>query len=836
MAKNTIYFLSGYNNYYNRTLKVESVRRADYYVAHSKASIYEAGVNFNPNDNIRTMLVCNYKTLEDATELDYLIVCDSSDEPGEEGVLSCWFIMERTRNLTGQWSLQLKRDVLADLGVMDSPAYIERGCLRRSNPLIFNSEGLQYNQIKKGETLLKDPTGSGWYVGYVVGDLATQNGNQDDPITITVPAEQSEVYPSPPIDYATLQTLSAKTLILQPTYTVTARGEIHDVNTRYRVIEAKTNGISNGGSNPSYNPVNPTPYPTRYEFNTFHTANEDAELFAAALLDDRSNIESKLNLQIPNTYDVTWDSTYQLLTSMDGQLYYDGTHYFYINFVRQTTSGHGAKVVQNSSAAVDLYNICKNACNMYEGWDTNKELVQLWWSASFTQGNIIIHDVTSQYECTATIHYTANKLSDAPYKMFAIPAEPIKVSFSGTPGIVYENTRISSKSFANEIARALGGAGSNAKIYDLQYLPYCPIKAKYENGKLILAGTWVDNIDKSITVLSNSDDTQHPSYMLWATNSNFTIEIAEEIVVPNDNIDFKIMHETQFCRLCAPNYSGAFEFKATSNNGVSVFEANCTYMPYQPYIHINPKFNNDGLYGGDYNDQRGLVITGSLSIPVVTDRWVEYQINNASYKDAFDRRVENMETIFDLEYRRQKIAGALQIATAGIAGATGGAVTGGKIGGATGAVAGAAIGAVAGTAASGIGMAYDLKFSQDQFRENLDFTKDMFEYNLQNIKALPNSIAKIGAFNINNKVFPFVEYYDCTDEEKEVLRKKIQYDGMNAGCIDTIENFVSQNKGNITLFYIKARLIRYEGEEPLDATEAMEINNELLKGVYIQWV
>lgn len=836
MAKNTIYFLSGYNNYYNRTLKVESVRRADYYVAHSKASIYEAGVNFNPNDNIRTMLVCNYKTLEDATELDYLIVCDSEDEPGEEGVLSCWFIMERTRNLTGQWSLQLKRDVLADLGVMNSPAYIERGCLRRSNPLIFNSEGLQYNQIKKGETLLKDPTGSGWYVGYVIGDLA-----EDGDITVTVPAKTDYEYPSPPIDYATLQTLATKTLILQPTYTITARGEIYDSENNislqyaYAKIEVKTDGISNGGEVVTYTGGG-YPYPTRYQFDKSKNINNMANAFASAVLADRTNIESKLNLQIPSSYDVTWDSTYQLLASMDGQVYYDGSHYFYINFIRQTTTGHGAKVVQNSSAAMDLYEICKTACEMVDTYDTSDEKVQLWWSANFTQGSIIIHDVTATYQCTAQIKSTNNKLLDAPYKMFAIPADPVKVTFSGTPGIVYENTNISSKSFANEIARVLGGAGSNSKIYDLQYLPYCPVKAKYENGKLILDGTWVDNIDKSITVLSNGDDTQHPAYILWATNSNFTIEIAEEIVVPNDNIDFKIMHETQFCRLCAPNYSGAFEFKATSNNGVSVFEANCTYMPYQPYIHINPKFNNDGLYGGDYNDQRGLVITGSLSIPIVTDRWIEYQINNASYKDAFDRRVENMETIFDLEYRRQKIAGALQIATAGIAGATGGAVTGGKIGGATGAVAGAAIGAVAGTAASGIGMAYDLKFSQDQFRENLDFTKDMFEYNLQNIKALPNSIAKIGAFNINNKVFPFVEYYDCTDEEKEVLRKKIQYDGMNAGCIDTIENFVSQNKGDITLFYIKARLIRYEGEEPLDATEAMEINNELLKGVYIQWV
>ena len=60
---------------------------------------------------------------------------------------------------------------------------------------------------------MKDDTKSGWYVGYVIGDLATGAGNTDDPITVNVPAVTTVQYPAPPIDYATLTGLSSLNMI-----------------------------------------------------------------------------------------------------------------------------------------------------------------------------------------------------------------------------------------------------------------------------------------------------------------------------------------------------------------------------------------------------------------------------------------------------------------------------------------------------------------------------------------------------------------------------------------------------------------------------------------------
>jgi hypothetical protein len=62
--------------------------------------------------------------------------------------------------------------------------------------------------------------------------------------------------------------------------------------------------------------------------------------------------------------------------------------------------------------------------------------------------------------------------------------------------------------------------------------------------------------------------------------------------------------------------------------------------------------------------------------------------------------------------------------------------------------------------------------------------------NLANIKAIPNSLTRNSAFTITNKIFPFIEYYSCSPEEKEALRNKIKYDGMTVGRIGNVSDFM----------------------------------------------
>ena len=72
--------------------------------------------------------------------------------------------MEAERTRDGQYRLALKRDVLADHinEVLNAPCFVEKGIVNNvDNTLLYNNEGLTYNQIKQDEILLKDTTESG---------------------------------------------------------------------------------------------------------------------------------------------------------------------------------------------------------------------------------------------------------------------------------------------------------------------------------------------------------------------------------------------------------------------------------------------------------------------------------------------------------------------------------------------------------------------------------------------------------------------------------------------------------------------------------------------------
>ena len=84
---------------------------------------------------------------------------------------------------------------------------------------------------------------------------------------------------------------------------------------------------------------------------------------------------------------------------------------------------------------------------------------------------------------------------------------------------------------------------------------------------------------------------------------------------------------------------------------------------------------------------------------------------------------------------------------------------------------------VVGVVAAGINLATGIasNIMSDKLRdEQISLKKDLFNYNLQNIQALPQSVSKTAAFNINSKYVPFLEKYTCTEEEKNALRDKLR--------------------------------------------------------------
>lgn len=197
--------------------------------------------------------------------------------------------------------------------------------------------------------------------------------------------------------------------------------------------------------------------------------------------------------------------------------------------------------------------------------------------------------------------------------------------------------------------------------------------------------------------------------------------------------------------------------------------------------------------------------------------------------NAFNRQIENM----DIQRKYQKIGEWAQLAGGATTGISSGAAIG-SIGGAPGAI----IGGIAGGAASaGVGMA-DIWLSEQLYKENKKYKIDQFNMSLQNIQALPNTLTAVGAQNPNNKVFPVLCFYSCSDVEREAFKKKIKWDGMTIGVVsENIADYINPNaktyfKGQF-VYLSSAATTEGNDDRRIDAHELSELANEIAKGILI---
>lgn len=414
----------------------------------------------------------------------------------------------------------------------------------------------------------------------------------------------------------------------------------------------------------------------------------------------------------------------------------------------------------------------------------------------------LVETTLSSIDISTTISKDRDMLPDAPYDMICMPYSDNLILRKDIL-LEYKSSKALALEFMSNLAKKY--SSSSAKyLYDLQLVPYCPIRQSIYKDPLT---------KKSYILLSNTNyaeiktsTQQIVGFVLYSHTSSFTFNIEHKIHIT----DYKQESQTDMYRLCSPNYSGQFEFNAAMNGGVDYFNVDVTYKPYQPYIHINPNFK--GLYGKDYNDSRGLICGGDFSLPIVTDAWESYQLSNKNYEQIFSRQIQNMQ----VQQQVSRVQDILGGATGSLTGAGAGFLMGGPVG------------AVAGLGISAVGGLADYAINERLRREQISYATDVWEYQLGNIKALPDSLSKTTAYTYNNKIFPILEYYTCTDIEKNVLNDKIKYNSMNVGRIDKIVNYLQQD-----FSYIKAKLIRLEGTNN-DSHYISEIAKELREGVYIR--
>ena len=780
-----------YNNYANRILKV-GTQLSDYTGVDNTNVIYhqEDMELWNPNDGISTTVKAGTvnNNANFSTEPDYFICTDGN------GVIdSRWFVIENRRLRKGQYLCVLKRDVFADdlENFKKAKCHISRGLLSRYNPLIFNDENLNVNQIIAEETMVKDPVGCPWLILYAAENITNTSGtmvlNQDYDIEWTGGTNFNEFLNSLKTDYTPNDTED-----IQATLNYWWGVLLEDLGMMMfiqegPVIEAQGPGADNqyGSSNYVSN-FSRTPYLVSEIRTTYNikTHNQGAQTYA-----DGTRVK--------------WTDANNV------------THI--TKLIKQESFNNTLSVrVASANTLFDELELIRTTRSDYAGSAPIPQDYRIY--VKYNRITYIGEDITS-----STINYSFNTNGyhpeDAPYIIWAIPYGEITVNYDGTDYVTSPNVALA-------VANRMMLQNTENMLYDVQILPYCPLPDQYIStaGKLVIGTDANLTSDTTIyhTELIDGVSTNVPdNFVFCVSRASFSRRCMLSTAITIN--DPKLIDTVDMYRIYAPNYSSSFEFSVARNGGLIGFNIRCTYMPFNPYIRIAPIWG--GIYGssGFVEEVRGLVCSGDYSIARVTDAWISYQEQNKNYEAIFNRQISNMDIMHKYD-RIEKIAGAISgTASAGAVGAIAGGVAAG-------------IGAT-GSAIAGIA---DVVLNEQRFSEQKKYSRDIFQLNLGNVQAMPRTISRTTAYTIDNRYFPVFVKYSCTGAEEEAVRRYFIENSFRVDAIGYPEDFMSvtyrlrniNHEDYECRGFLSGQIIKIDTDK--DTHYIDELNNEFTKGVYMK--
>ena len=814
-----VLFLYRFNPYHNRVIK-KYATTAEYIAAAGSYLSCEYPKNFAYRDGVSTMMRVKLDSITESP--DYALILTDENNPVIE---SRWFVLDVDIQSGTVAQVDLRRDVIADHydDVINAPCFIEKATLNESDPFIFNTENITVNKIKSGETLLKDASNCAWVVGYMAPNFTAGTATSQE-------SQQASAVYSDASDFNTY--FPYANYIKFPTNDQnlpTTPGAKEKVASGYRIrfTVTRTNYIGSNILDPygwlMYTWKKGT-YPNNDAVENYHTLsdmNDSRGVQYAPFKTDILGIWSSIaNNRIKN----------DLVANLD-QIELGLNTYYNISASAQFST-YNNKIIKVGNKYYKLnlfYEQENNTTEVYFGTADNNDFVSglkamsCWDSVdNVVASTKAIYAYMLYQNCyleatevnTGKISINvdpANSLEckSMPFKMFCIPYSTEK-AISIRYGTALSYTTITmAQDLALTVAKAISTQySSSGTLYDIQLLPYCPDQSIIVEDHTILMPK-----DAQKTTLVTDGDSNNIGAIYWCGNNTGTFDISHTINIS----DVKMESIADMYRISSPNWNGQFEFNAAKNGGISKFNVDFTYKPHSPYIHINPEFGR--LYGEDYNDARGLICAGDFSLPQSSSAWNAYEIQNKNYQNQFQRDIESLELTQSIQMKQQTFAALTNIIGGGVAGAATGMMVGG--------LGGAAAGFTAGAALSGAGAAMDVKYQKQLNEEAIDYRRDQFGFQIENIKALPQNLTNVGGLTANNKLFPVLEYYTCTDEEKQAIKLKLQYNGMSVNRIGTIAAFLQPTES-----YIKGKIIRLTIDEDNHFIEA--IANEIDKGVFIK--
>lgn len=795
----TFYFIN-YYSYESRKHHKYNPEVSQYLAADENPIIYEDLININWGDGVNAFISCINLPNDDMLGLgkNYLLIVNNNFT-----IHSRWYVVESGYAMKGQYQITLRRDLIADHldKVVNTKCMINRGWLLTGDKRLYKPEGFQFNQVKTAQISLGNSGADTIDTPQAV--VAYLAKNRQQPIELQLTPSKF------PVSY------SANTLQDWSGYVYVTQQQKQYVAFRYNATVMK--------------------YTAPVVFDKFYwgsTAGPVKDIFgpsagqywattqpvdATELMKDLGGDEFIASLDSLSFAAYPGGTN---LDSYDNKYFYEQAtgKYYLIHVNRQQ------KILEENYETVNigsLYTKCYTAFNnvSYLSPMNTSSTSGDWFQIKkyYTYETLELELVGSSSDSSkVTIPINMCPTSNTSYDIITIPCG--KWTYMQNPTSF---PMVNSTAIAQELAAQLGKQDSSL-VYDVQLMPYMPQGSyTFVGGQFLF--TQFPNTENTVYNVNIEDSTGLLRTFISAVqtaDSSFEVyPIGATVKAPSDPVDFKVARETTLYRLCSPTYDSLYDFNPYDNNGLAEMRAYMTLKPYNPYLLIQPVFNESGLYGGNYQDNRGLICS-NFSMTRTSDRFLQYELNNANYKQIFSRNIESLN--------KQKGWAETEALWTGGAATMSGIATG-AMGGSKFGIGGAAVGGTVGGTVAGIGANVDRSITSDRAQEQIALSSDMHYLNIGNIQALPDALTKVGAFTIRTAKQPFLEVYRATTEEQEALRKYIAEQGMTYGDIDVMQTVIDNTPTN---GYVSGYAIYMDAD--FDAHEFNELNNELQIGV--RWI
>lgn len=695
-----------------------------------------------------------------------------------------WFVSGITQLRTGKYQISLLRDIISETSLWkEEEAYIEAGTAIDYNK--YKTWELPYTNTKLREQRLNINGKSSYFVYYV----NTQNFSNG---AIT---EQDLEISSVGVPGITGYDVEVSNLNEIPNFNFVGAGNIN-VWTRKKANFNLTLRYISGT----------TRYFRRYpiNFDSFQTSNNNMNIGEYtqqySVVNYITNSVIASNTQITpftnNTDNIrtnTRNAVSSFLDSYQSSLGYSASQQnindldSYIN-----------KIIYNTTDN-KLYRISKTS-NLTEYNETLNQTQTDPLLAVFR--NIFGTDQTSEkapwftFQSTVdTVSYTIEELGTANTFNFNFSAEVRKLPKSAVRCV---NIVSSAEVSDTEIGQCLLLAQANninlnndtGRIIDIQYLPFSYATKTNEDFKI--------NGTSIIAEFIDNDDLYYTSTLPSLTNIN---------------------KEVDSIKIVSPSRASQFMFRPYNNDGRLVFDIQATIRPYKSVIYVRP--STEGLLLYNFDDKDCLVISEDFSLSNVNSEWAQYIYTNRNFQNTFEREIQGREferswerrieqaqaksdkwTARNISSQKAKTYTANLPIVSGIAGAVGTAFMDENYMKAA---------------------QLDREYNEALYQEGLSISRDLFSYQIDNIKSQPTIPSKLTTIDCKLLDGVYLEFYGTNDTELEAINNYYKYNGNRIDCYGTFSQYYGH--------FVRGKIIKsINYTQP----EIDELNRRLSMGIFTE--